>query len=117
LNIDLYGIPNCDTMRKARRWLKEEGIDYAFHDYKKEGVDAALLERAADALGWEALLNRRGTSWRRLDPADRADVDREKALGLMMRQPSLIKRPLLVIDGTARMVGFDPDRYAALLRG
>ena len=115
MTIDLYGIPNCDTMRKACKWLSEAGIDYTFHDYKKEGADAALLRSAADALGWEALLNRRGTTWRRLDTAERADVDEAKALRLMAANPSLIKRPLLVVDGKAVAVGFDAEQYRALL--
>ncbi len=115
MTIDLYGIPNCDTMRKARKWLSEAGIDYTFHDYKKEGADLSLLRKAADALGWEALLNRRGTTWRRLDAAEREGVDEAKALRLMAANPSLIKRPLLVVDGKAVAAGFDAERYRALL--
>jgi len=110
--IDLYGIPNCDTVRKARRWFKERGVAVTFHDYKKEGVDAGLLADAAEALGWEALLNRRGTTWRRLDAEDRADIDCAKALALMVANPSLIKRPLLVVDSVPEIVGFDAARYA-----
>ncbi|MDX8409613.1 MAG: ArsC family reductase [Mariprofundales bacterium] len=116
MTIDIYGIPNCDSVRKARRWLKEHAVAYTFHDYKKEGVDAELLARAADALGWEALLNRRGTTWRKLSEAERADVDRLQALQLMQHHPSLIKRPLLLIDGQPRMVGFSEEDYVALLR-
>jgi len=115
MTIDLYGIPNCDTVCKARKWLGDKGIEHHFHNYKKEGADEAVLNRAADVLGWEKLLNRRGTSWRRLDEADRADVDRNKALLLMQGNPSLIKRPLLLVDGVPVAVGFDADRYHALL--
>ncbi|RMH52711.1 MAG: ArsC family reductase [Zetaproteobacteria bacterium] len=116
MNVDLYGIPNCDTVRRARRWLREAGVAHTFHDYRREGVDAALLAHAADLLGWEALLNRRGTTWRRLAPSERAAAaDRGGALELMVRQPTLIKRPLLLVDGRPRAVGFDPERYRALL--
>ncbi|MDQ6951519.1 MAG: ArsC family reductase [Mariprofundales bacterium] len=114
MTIDLYGIPNCDTVRKARRWLKQHAVAYTFHDYKREGVAAELLVRAAEVLGWEALLNRRGTTWRKLDAAERADVDCLQALQLMQNHPSLIKRPLLLMDGQPRMVGFVEEDYAEL---
>jgi len=115
MTIDIYGIPNCDTVRRARRWLKEQTVAHTFHDYKKEGVAEELLASAADALGWEALLNRRGTTWRKLSDLERADVDRIKALKLMQKYPSLIKRPLLLIDGKPMMVGFVASRYEELL--
>ena len=113
MDIDLYGISNCDTMKKARAWLAVAGLDYRFHDYKKEGVDRRLLEAWCDAAGWETLLNRRGTTWRRLDEAEREGVDRERALDLMVAHPWLIKRPVLVIGGTIE-VGFSEARYRAL---
>lgn len=111
--IDLYGIPNCDTIKKARAWLTAQGLDYRFHDYKKEGVDRQLLAAWCDAAGWETLLNRRGTTWRRLAEADREGVDRERALELMVANPSLIKRPVLIV-GDRVEVGFSEDRYRAL---
>ena len=113
MDIDIYGIANCDTMKKARAWLSAQGLDYRFHDYKKEGVDGVLLARWCDAAGWQALLNRKGTTWQRLAEADRADVDRERAMALMMAHPSLIRRPVLVA-GDAIEVGFSEDRYRAL---
>jgi len=116
MTIDLYGIPNCDTIRKARQWLTESAIGHTFHNYKKEGVDEAVLSLAADVFGWEKLLNRRGSSWRKLDEADREGVDHEKALRLMQENPSLIKRPLLLVDGRPVAVGFDADHYRSLLK-
>ncbi len=115
MNVDIYGIPNCDTMRKARKWLEEHGVAHLFHNYKKEPPDEAFLRQAADALGWEQLLNRRGTSWRRLDEKTRSAIDGDKALALMRANPSLIKRPLLLVDGRPIAVGFDPEQYQAIL--
>lgn len=91
----LYGIPNCDTVKKARAWLDARGLEYVFHDYKKEGAEAARLQQWADALGWEALLNRRGTTFRQLADGDKDGIDRDKALALMVAYPSLIKRPVV----------------------
>ncbi len=108
----MYGIPNCDTIRKARAWLAARGVDYAFHDYRKAGADAALLEGWAAQVGWEVLLNRAGTTFRKLPEADKAGLDRARAIALMVAQPSLIKRPVLVADEI--VVGFSPERYAAL---
>ena len=113
MTITLYGIANCDTMKKARAWLDGHGVAYAFHDYKKAGIDAATLGRWSEAVGWEVLLNRAGTTFRKLPEIDRADLDRDKAIALMVAQPSMIKRPVLDRDG-ALTVGFAPDRYAAL---
>ncbi|KQT32181.1 ArsC family transcriptional regulator [Sphingomonas sp. Leaf412] len=109
----LYGIPNCDTVKKARTWLDARGIAYAFHDYKKAGVDRPALVGWVDRLGWEVLLNRAGTTFRKLPDADRADIDRDKAIALMLAHPSAIRRPVLV-DGDRLEVGFAPERYAAL---
>ncbi len=110
--IILNGIPNCDTVKKARVWLDARGVTYAFHDYKKLGVDASTLNRWADAVGWEALLNRAGTTFRKLSEADKAGIDRAKAIALMVAQPSLIKRPVVEGDGML-LVGFKPDEWDA----
>ncbi|MHA6722276.1 ArsC family reductase [Sphingomonas sp. RS2018] len=106
----LYGIPNCDTVKKARTWLDARGVAYTFHNYKTAGIDRERLAVWADAVGWEVLLNRAGTTFRKLSDADRADIDREKALDLMIAQPSLIKRPV-VEHGGAVLVGFRPEAY------
>jgi Spx/MgsR family transcriptional regulator len=110
----MYGIANCDTIKKARRWLQEQGVDYTFHDFKKEGVDEEALRRWCAAAGWEVLLNRRGTTWRKLSDADKADVDEAKAIRLLMANPSMIKRPVLEYDGQV-MVGFSEAAYAEAL--
>lgn len=109
----LYGIPNCDTVKKARGWLDAHGVAFAFHDFKKAGVPAAALEQWVDRLGWEVLLNRAGTTFRKLPEAERTGLDRDRAVALMLANPSAIKRPVLV-DGDRVEVGFKPDRYAAL---
>ena len=103
--IQIYGIPNCDSVKKARKWLDARGLEYAFHDYKKHGTDRENLDRWADRCGWESLLNRRGTTFRKLDEADKADLTREKAIALMVQHPSLIKRPVLEYE-TGLLVGF-----------
>jgi arsenate reductase len=111
--IILYGIPNCDTVKKARAWLVEQGVDYRFHDFKKQGVPPDQLARWAQAAGWEKLLNRQGTTWRKLDPALQAGVhDSASAQTLMLANPSVIKRP--VVDwGKDITVGFDIQGWAA----
>jgi arsenate reductase (glutaredoxin) len=112
MSITLYGIPNCDTVKKARTWLDGRGVAYAFHDYKKAGIDAATLGRWADVVGWETLLNRAGTTFRKLPDADRAGIDRTKAIALMIAQPSLIKRP--VVEGAGDLlVGFKDGLWDA----
>jgi arsenate reductase len=108
----LYGIRNCDTMKKAWTWLDAKGVAYAFHDYKKAGIDRATLEGWAARVGWERLLNRAGTTFRKLPDADRQGLDAAKAISLMLAQPSMIKRPVLASDGVL-LVGFKPDEYAA----
>ena len=108
----LYGIKACDTMKKARAWLDDHGVAYAFHDYKAAGIDRATLERWAGQVGWEVLLNRSGTTFRKLAEADKADLNQDKAIALMLEQPSMIKRPVLDVDGQL-LVGFKPDAYAA----
>jgi arsenate reductase len=109
--VTIFGIKNCDTMKKARAWLDAQGVAYAFHDYKTSGIDAAHLAAWAGKVGWETLLNRAGTTFRKLDEADKAGIDEAKALTLMQAQPSLIKRPVLEADG-ALLVGFKPETYA-----
>jgi arsenate reductase (glutaredoxin) len=110
----LYGIANCDSVRQARAWLGAHGIDYRFHDFRRDGVDAALLRSWASELGWERLINRRGTTWRQLPTAERAAVnDAESALRLLLERPALLRRPLLD-TGTIRHLGFTPEAYAEL---
>lgn len=111
--ITLYGIANCDTMRKARAWLEGHGVAYTFHDYKKAGVDETLVRAWVAELGWEALVNRRGTTWRRLPETTRQGIDAESAIRLMVENPSLIRRPLLD-TGDIRYVGFSEDLYGEL---
>ena len=112
----IYGIKACDTMKKARTWLEDRGVAYAFHDYKTQGIDRARLEGWAAAVGWETLLNRSGTTFRKLPDAARAELDLAKAIGLMLEQPSMIKRPVLEIEG-GLLVGFKPEAYAVRFGG
>lgn len=109
----LYGIKNCDTVKKSRTWLEGRGIAYTFHDYKMSGIDRVRLEQWADELGWEKLLNRAGTTFRKLPESERENVDRDKAIALMLAQPSMIKRPLLDL-GSRRLLGFKPVEYEAV---
>ena len=106
----LYGIRNCDTIRKARRWLDEHGVEYRFHDLRTDGLDAKTLQAWEKRLGWEHLLNRRGTTWRRLPEAERAGIDRTRALRIMLDNPAIIKRPLLA-SGRQLHLGFSADAY------
>jgi len=110
----VYGITNCDTVKKARKWLDDHRIVYEFHDYKKQGIDAGRLLRWSTAVGWERLLNRSGTTFRKLADADKLKIDEGKALALMAKQPSMIRRPVIE-NGAELIVGFDPDRYRALI--
>ena len=110
----LYGIRNCDTMKKAWTWLDQKGVAYDFHDYKKSGVTKAKLEAWSGRVGWETLLNRSGTTFRKLPEADRKDLDQVKAIELMLAQPSMIKRPVLETEA-GLLVGFKPEIYAARL--
>ena len=112
--VTLYGISNCDTMRKTRRWLEARGIDFDFHDYRKQGLDGELLRSLEAQFGWEAMLNRNGRGWRQLDESLRQHVDRDRALGLMLANPALIRRPLLV-TGRDCAIGYDESRFAAML--
>ena len=110
----LYGIKNCDTIKRARRWLEQNGIDYQFHDYRVDGLSSELLNRLESKLGWEAMLNRRSTSWRQLADSDRQDLDSNKAKALMLSRPTLIKRPVLERNDQL-IVGFSPESYRNLL--
>ena len=111
----IHGIKACDTMKMARAWLDARGIAYRFHDYKAEGVERGMLERWARAVGWEVLLNRAGTTFRKLPDADKKDLDEAKAIALMLAAPSMIKRPVLE-TGRAPIVGFRPEVYEAAFR-
>jgi arsenate reductase len=114
--LKVYGIPNCETVKKARAWLDSNGVAYEFHDYKKQGVDRAALEGWVGEHGWEAVLNRAGMTFRKLDPKETRDLDARKAMALMVEHPSTIKRPIAV-DGRRTLVGFKPEAYeAAFLR-
>ena len=112
MTVTIYGIKNCDTMKKARAWLDAQGVDYAFHDYKTAGIDRKRLEGWCAELGWDSLLNRAGTTFRKLPETDKAALDARKAVTLMLAQPSMIKRPVLDL-GTRRLVGFKPEAYAS----
>jgi arsenate reductase len=109
-SVTIYGIKNCDTMKKARDWLDAHDVAYEFHDYKAQGIDRAALEKWANAVGWEKLLNRAGTTFRKLPDADRENVTEKKAIALMLAQPSMIKRPVLDVGGKLS-VGFKPEEY------
>lgn len=112
--VRIYGIRNCDTMKKALAWLEANGIAHEFHDYKKSGISAQTLAGWEKALGWETLLNRRGTTWRTLDATTRDTIDRAAALRLMQEQTSLIRRPVLAADGVL-LCGFDADAWRKAL--
>jgi arsenate reductase len=113
--VTIYGIKNCDTMKKARAWLDGHDAAYAFHDYKASGIERKTLEEWSKAVGWEVLLNRAGTTFRALSEKDKDALTEKKAIALMMAQPSMIKRPVLDIDGKL-LVGFKPEQYGAALK-
>jgi arsenate reductase (glutaredoxin) len=113
--VTIYGIRACDTMKKARAWLDSRGVAYAFHDYKVQGIDRTALQTWFKGVGWEVLLNRAGTTFRKLPDSSKAPLDAEKAMLLMLAQPSMIKRPVLQVGG-ALIVGFAPEKYAAAFR-
>ncbi|MGL5839727.1 MAG: arsenate reductase [Sphingorhabdus sp.] len=112
MSVTLYGIPNCDTVKKARGWLDTKGIAYAFHDYKKAGIDADKLSGWCAAKGWETILNRAGTTFKKLADADKAGLDAVKAMRLMLAQPSMIKRPVVEYPA-GLLVGFKEAEWAA----
>ena len=111
MSITIYGIKNCDTMKKARAWLDKRGVAYSFHDYKTAGIDRRRLEQWSKQVGWETLLNRAGTTFRKLPDKDKNGIDANKAMALMLAQPSMIKRPVLELGGGQLLVGFKPELY------
>ncbi|MDX2504716.1 MAG: ArsC family reductase [Gammaproteobacteria bacterium] len=111
--ITLYGIPNCDTVSKARKWLTANNIDYQFHNFKKDGLDQKTLDTWIDALGWEVLLNKRAMTWRNLSNESKTDLDRNKATQIMLKNTSIIKRPVLDVN-TEFHIGFKSDHYQAI---
>jgi len=113
VTITMYGIKNCDTIARARKWLESNSVDYGFHDYKTAGIDRARLAAWVEELGWETLLNRAGTTFRKLTESDRQNIGPDKAIALMLAQPSMIKRPVLDL-GDRRIVGFKSGNYEAL---
>jgi arsenate reductase len=114
-SITVYGIKACDTMKKARAWLEAHGVAYTFHDYKVQGIEPDILKEWARAVGWETLLNRSGTTFRKLPDTDKADLDEDRAIALMTAQPSMIKRPVLKANDRM-LVGFKPESYSAAFR-
>jgi arsenate reductase len=116
LAITIYGIKNCDTMKKARAWLDKHGVTYAFHDYKTAGIERERLEGWSKKVGWETLLNNAGTTFRKLPDKDKNGLDAKKAVALMLAQPSMIKRPVLDLGAGKLLVGFKPDDYTQNVR-
>ena len=114
MSVTLYGIPNCDTVKQARSWLGAHGVTYAFHDYKKSGADPARLAEWCRSAGWEKVLNRAGTTFRKLPDGDKVGLDEAKAIVLMAANPSCIKRPIAEHVG-GLLVGFKPEEWAAVL--
>ena len=113
--ITLYGIKNCDTMKKARAWLEKHGVNYVFHDYKTEGIECERLEQWCKKVGWETLLNRAGTTFRKLPNTEKANIDVWTAMRLILEQPSMIKRPVLELGGGKLLVGFTPENYSVMI--
>ncbi|QCZ93888.1 ArsC family reductase [Salinimonas iocasae] len=106
----LYGISNCDTIKKAKKWLETHDIDYQFHDYRKDGINRQWLEQTESILGWETMLNKRGTTYRQLDDQTKSHMDREAAISIMAESPAIIKRPILDYDSSLH-IGFKPEQY------
>ncbi|NAX17846.1 MULTISPECIES: ArsC family reductase [unclassified Vibrio] len=113
MTITMYGIPNCDTIKKARKWLEAAGVDYQFHDYRKQGIDAELVAQFCQALGWENVLNKRGTTFRQLTHSQKESLDAHNAVTLLVEQPAMIKRPILLVD-THYHLGFNAQQYATI---
>lgn len=111
--IVLYGIKNCDTIKKSKKWLMDEGVEFTFHDYRQNGLDAVLLNKLEQQLGWEAMINKRGTTWRQLDEAVKASINKDSAKAIMLENPAIIKRPILD-NGTTFVLGFSTDQYQNL---
>ena len=116
MSVTIYGIKNCDTMKKARAWLEKHGVQYAFHNYKTQGIERAKLEGWAKKLGWEALLNKSGMTFRKLPEKEKAVSDAKQAIALMLAQPSVIRRPVLELGGGKILAGFKPEIYKAALK-
>ena len=110
MSITMYGIPNCDSVKKAKLWLAENEVEYEFYDYKKLGADKATLKAWCKAVGWDTLINRRGTSWRKLSESEQSDLTETRAISLMIANPSLIKRPVITVEDTV-LVGFDEEAF------
>lgn len=113
MTITMYGIPNCDTIKKAKKWLEQQGIEYQFHDYRKQGIETELVERFCQHLDWQQVLNKRGTTYRQLSDEQKATLDKETAVSLLVEMPAMIKRPILDVDGTLHL-GFKADQYTAI---
>jgi arsenate reductase len=109
--ITMFGIKNCDTIKKARKWLEAEGVEYQFHDYKKDGLSPDMLNAWVKDLGWEALVNKRGTTWRKLPEDVKESVDQASAIQIMLDNASIIKRPLLIDDADSKLLGFKAEEY------
>ncbi|MCL4119720.1 UNVERIFIED_CONTAM: hypothetical protein GTU68_003452 [Idotea baltica] len=109
----MFGIPNCDTIKKAKKWLEAEGIEFEFHDYRKQGINEELVKTFCSELGWELVLNKRGTTYRQLTQEQKDTLTEEKAVALLVEQPAMIKRPILNVDGKLH-IGFKADQYAAI---
>ncbi|HEY0177354.1 MAG TPA: ArsC family reductase [Pedobacter sp.] len=113
----VYGIPNCNTVKKARTWLADNGIGYEFHDFKKQGITAEKLHEWSAAFGWEKVLNKKGTTWKKLSPEQQAQVqDEDTAIAVLLENPSAIKRPVIEQDGKAVLLSFDEEHYNSLLK-
>ncbi len=113
MTITMFGIPNCDTIKKAKKWLEAEDIAYEFHDYRKQGVDAALVTEFCDALGWEIVLNKRGTTFRQLTQEQKDSLNKENAIKLLVENPAMIKRPILKVNDQLH-IGFKADQYTTI---
>ncbi|MDL5028539.1 ArsC family reductase [Vibrio satsumensis] len=113
MTITMFGIPNCDTIKKAKKWLEAEGIEFEFHDYRKQGINTELVTNFCSELGWELVLNKRGTTYRQLPQEQKDTLTEEKAVALLVEQPAMIKRPILKVDGKLH-IGFKADQYAAI---
>ena len=113
--MDLYGIKNCNTVKKALNFLEENQIPYVFHDYKKEAPTEEMLRKAIEKFGWDVVINRKGTTWRQLDDKTKESMDEKGAIKIAIEKPSIIKRPLVIVDGEMKVIGFDESEYSALL--
>lgn len=113
MTITMYGIPNCDTIKKAKKWLQAEEIAFEFHDYRKQGINKALVETFCDKLGWERVLNKRGTTYRALSQEQKDSLNEETAITLLVEHSAMIKRPILVVDGNYH-IGFKAEQYSAI---